>query len=53
MDESTTDIRIVITPKNRNIPAEKVMAHLFAVTPLESRFNMNLMLLTAQVRHEL
>ncbi|MGI5845944.1 MAG: DNA topoisomerase IV subunit A [Alphaproteobacteria bacterium] len=41
MDESTTDIRIVITPKNRNIPAEKVMAHLFAVTPLESRFNMN------------
>lgn len=41
MDESTTDIRVVITPKNRSVPAEKVMAHLFAITPLESRFNMN------------
>lgn len=41
MDESTTDIRIVITPKNRNVPVERVMAHLFAITPLESRFNMN------------
>lgn len=41
IDESTTDIRIVITPKNRSVPAEKVMAHLFAITPLESRFNMN------------
>ena len=41
MDESTTDIRIVITPKNRNVPVEKIMAHLFAITPLESRFNMN------------
>jgi topoisomerase-4 subunit A len=40
-DESTTDIRIVISPKNRNVPAEKVMAHLFAMTALESRFNMN------------
>ncbi|MDR0967910.1 MAG: DNA topoisomerase IV subunit A [Rickettsiales bacterium] len=41
MDESTTDIRIVITPKNRSVPADKVMSHLFAMTPLESRFNMN------------
>jgi topoisomerase-4 subunit A len=41
IDESTTDIRIVIIPKNRTVPAEKVMAHLFATTPLESRFNMN------------
>ncbi|MCL2331123.1 MAG: DNA topoisomerase IV subunit A [Proteobacteria bacterium] len=41
-DESTTDIRIVITPKTRNVEAEKVMAHLFAMTGLESRFNMNL-----------
>lgn len=41
MDESTTDIRVVITPKNRSVPAEKVMAHLFAITPLETRFNMN------------
>lgn len=40
-DESTTDVRIVITPKNRNIPIDKMMAHLFAMTDLESRFNMN------------
>ncbi len=41
VDESTTDVRIVITPKNRNIPADKMMAHLFAMTDLEYRFNMN------------
>lgn len=41
VDESTTDIRIVITPKSRNIPADKMMAHLFAMTDLEYRFNMN------------
>ena len=41
VDESTTDVRIIITPKTRNIPADKMMAHLFAMTDLESRFNMN------------
>ncbi|MDR0803734.1 MAG: DNA topoisomerase IV subunit A [Rickettsiales bacterium] len=40
-DESTTEIRIVITPKSRNVPIEKMMAHLFATTDLECRFNMN------------
>ena len=40
-DESTTDVRIVITPKSRNVPRDKMMAHLFAMTDLESRFNMN------------
>jgi len=40
-DESTTDVRIVITPKNRNIPVDKMMAHLFAMTDLEYKFNMN------------
>ena len=40
-DESTTDVRIVITPKNRNVPADKMMAHLFAMTDLEYKFNMN------------
>ena len=40
-DESTTDVRIVITPKNRNIPTDKMMAHLFAMTDLEYKFNMN------------
>ena len=41
VDESTTDVRIVITPKSRNVPADKMMAHLFALTDLEYRFNMN------------
>jgi topoisomerase-4 subunit A len=40
-DESTTDIRIVITPKTRNIEPDKIMAHLFAMTDLQSNFNMN------------
>ena len=40
-DESTTDVRIVITPKNRNVPLDKMMAHLFAMTDLEYKFNMN------------
>lgn len=40
-DESTTDVRIVITPKSRNVPLDKMMAHLFAMTDLEYRFNMN------------
>lgn len=42
VDESTTDVRIVITPKSRNVPLDKMMAHLFAITDLEYRFNMNL-----------
>ena len=41
VDESTTDVRIVITPKNRNVPIDKMMAHLFAMTDLEYKFNMN------------
>ena len=41
VDESTTDVRIVITPKSRNVPLAKMMAHLFAMTDLEYRFNMN------------
>ena len=41
VDESTTDVRIVITPKSRNVPADKMMAHLFAMTDLEYKFNMN------------
>ncbi len=41
VDESTTDVRIVITPKSRNIPADKMMAHLFAMSDLEYKFNMN------------
>lgn len=41
-DESTTDIRIVITPKSRNVPIDTIMSHLFAITDCEVRFNMNL-----------
>ena len=41
VDESTTDVRIVITPKTRNIPVDKMMAHLFAMTDAEYKFNMN------------
>jgi topoisomerase-4 subunit A len=41
VDESTTDVRIVITPKSRNVPLDKMMAHLFAMTNLEYKFNMN------------
>ena len=41
-DESTTDIRIVITPKSRNVPLDTIMSHLFAITDCEVRFNMNL-----------
>lgn len=41
VDESTTDVRIVITPKSRNVPLDKMMAHLFTMTDLEYRFNMN------------
>lgn len=41
IDESTTDVRMVIIPKSRNVPVDKMMAHLFAMTDLESRFNMN------------
>ncbi|MDR3208317.1 MAG: DNA topoisomerase IV subunit A [Rickettsiales bacterium] len=40
-DESTTDIRIVITPKARNMEPDKIMAHLFAMTDLQSNFSMN------------
>jgi topoisomerase-4 subunit A len=40
-DESTTDVRIVITPKSRGVEPAKVMAHLFAMTDLQSNFNMN------------
>jgi topoisomerase-4 subunit A len=40
-DESTTDVRIVITPKSRGVEPEKVMAHLFAMTDLQANFSMN------------
>jgi topoisomerase-4 subunit A len=41
VDESTTDVRVVLVPKNRNVEPEKLMSHMFAMTALESKFNMN------------
>lgn len=41
-DESTTDIRLIITPKTRAIEPEILMESLFKVTDLESRFNLNM-----------
>ncbi|HEU5048366.1 MAG TPA: DNA topoisomerase IV subunit A [Rickettsiales bacterium] len=45
-DESTEEIRIVLEPKNRQIDADMLMESLFKVTDLETRFNMNMNVLT-------
>lgn len=42
MDESAEDIRIVITPRNRNVEPELLMEALFRYCDLESRFSLNL-----------
>jgi len=47
-DESTEEMRIVLEPKSRQIDAEMLMESLFRVTDLETRFNMNMNVLTAQ-----
>lgn len=41
-DESAEDIRIVITPKSRNVEAEVLMQTLFRSTDLESKFSLNM-----------
>jgi topoisomerase-4 subunit A len=46
-DESTTDIRIVLTPKSRNVEPEHLMEQLFRATDLESRFGLNMNVLDA------
>ena len=46
-DESTEDIRIVLTPKNRNVDPELLMGWLFKNTELESRFPLNMNVLDA------
>lgn len=46
-DESGQDIRIVLEPKSRTVDAEMLMESLFKVTDLESRFNLNMNVLTA------
>lgn len=42
MDESAEDIRIVLTPKNRNVEPELLMEALFRHSDLEGRFSLNM-----------
>ena len=46
-DESAEEIRIVLEPKSRTVDPEMLMESLFKVTDLETRFNMNMNVLTA------
>jgi topoisomerase-4 subunit A len=41
-DESDEKIRLVLEPKSRTVDAEMLMASLFKVTALESRFSLNM-----------
>ncbi len=41
-DESAEDVRIVLTPKSRNIPPEHLMEQLFRQTDLEQRVSINM-----------
>ncbi|OSP55109.1 DNA topoisomerase IV subunit A [Pseudoruegeria sp. SK021] len=41
-DESADDIRIVLEPRSRNVEAEVLMATLFRLSELETRFSMNM-----------
>ncbi len=45
-DESAEDIRIVLVPRSGNVEAELLMEALFRVTDLETRFNMNMNVLS-------
>ncbi len=42
MDESTEDVRIVLTPKSRTVEADVLMASLFRMCELETRFPVNM-----------
>ncbi len=42
IDESAEDIRVVITPKSRNVDAALLMEALFKNSDLETRFSMNM-----------
>ena len=46
-DESAQDIRIVLEPKNRSVDATLLMEHLFKQTELETRFAMNMNVLSS------
>lgn len=42
VDESAEDVRIVLTPKNKGMDPELLMAQMFKLTDLESRFSLNM-----------
>ena len=46
-DESTELVRVVLEPRSKNIEAEHLMEHLFRQTELESRFSLNMNVLSA------
>ncbi len=46
-DESTTDVRLVLVPKSRNIEPEHLMEQLYRSTDLETRFGLNMNVLDA------
>ncbi|MGF1476266.1 MAG: DNA topoisomerase IV subunit A [Geminicoccaceae bacterium] len=47
-DESTEDVRLVLIPKSRSVPAAPLMEQLFRQTELESRISLNLNVLDAK-----
>ncbi len=46
-DESAQDVRIVLEPKNRSVDENLLMEHLFKQTELETRFAMNMNVLSS------
>ncbi|HWT97740.1 MAG TPA: DNA topoisomerase IV subunit A [Terriglobales bacterium] len=46
-DESTTDVRIVLEPKSRNVEPTHLMEQLFRQSDFETRFSLNMNLLDA------
>ena len=47
-DESTEDIRLVLVPRSRTVPADLLMEQLFRQTDLETRLSLNLNVLDAR-----
>ena len=46
-DESTTEVRLVLTPRSRTLDPAAIMESLFRQTELETRFNLNMNVLDA------
>ncbi len=47
-DESTTEVRLVLEPKTRGVEPEVLMETLFRATALETRFGLNMNVLSAE-----